>query len=787
MQKCKHCGTRFESTDAANEFCCAGCEYVYSVILGEGLERFYELKGGKQSAPARQQPFAQLDWSWLQDKVQQAEEAAKQQQQPLAKLKLGLNGISCAGCVWLCEKVFSQQNGAYNAEVWPASGSMQLSWQPGACDVTAFARELQQFGYVLVSESGQREQRQQRRYLMGKLGICAAFMMNGMAFSLPRYLGMPKTSAFADIFELIVMVSASLALLIGGSEFFKKAWFGLKNRTLHMDVPISLGVILAWFGSFVGWRVGDFSLVYFEFVATFIFLMLVGRWVQLSAVERAQSKVVSQELIARSYQRSSGEKIERQDLQVGDEILVGCGQVVPVCGRLDAENGAELGFEWINGEAEARHLPHGADVAAGAINVGKQPVKLQCSQAWQGSMLAGLLEGGKRDTSSKRINGILKYYILIVLLVGVAGLLYWGLVEQQWTRALQVMISVYVVSCPCALGVALPLLSNWAASRVENHGVFINDVGLWERLARIKHVWFDKTGTLTLESALLLNVESLQALDAAQIAKLNTLIAGSPHPLARALRENLARLGWLDMSMSAAKVQELPGKGLRFVDEQGGEWQLGRPDWACAQQQSQQAQQQAMDCVFAYNGALLARFEFSDAIRPDAAQAIGWLQQQGYSLGILSGDRQAKVERVARELGIDEKWVHARLSPEQKQQLVAHNFVAKSLYVGDGANDALAFDQALVTGTPVVDSSLLEQRADFYFLGRSLGFMAPLLKTSALHQRAVRLIFAFALVYNIAVVVMALLGHMQPVLAAIFMPVSSLVTIALGAWVFRAK
>lgn len=786
MHKCKHCGTRFESTDAANEFCCAGCEYVYSVIMGEGLERFYELKGSKQSAPARQQPFAQLDWSWLEDKVKQAESVAGEQHRDVAQLKLGLNGISCAGCVWLCEKVFSQQPGAYSAEVWTASGSMQLSWKPGSCDIGSFARELQQFGYVLVSESSQREQRQQRRYLMGKLGICAAFMMNGMAFSLPRYLGMPKTSAFADIFELIVMVSATLALLVGGSEFFKKAWFGLKNRTLHMDVPISLGVILAWFGSFIGWRVGEFSLVYFEFVATFIFLMLVGRWVQLSAVERAQSKVVSQELIARSYESDCAKKIEREELKQGDCIMVGCGQVVPVAGRIDSDNGAELGFEWINGEAEARHLPHGADVVAGAINVGKNAFKLQCTQAWQGSMLAGLLEGGKRDTSSKRINAILKYYIVAVLIIGLAGFFYWGLAGQSWTRGLQVMISVYVVSCPCALGVALPLLGNWAASRVENQGVFINDVGLWERLARIRHVWFDKTGTLTLESAVLRNVGALQQLDSLQITNLNILISGSPHPLARALRENLARLGLLDMSLSDARVEELPGKGLSLLDEQGRVWQLGRPDWATSEA-GQAESQLAMDCVFALDGKVLAHFEFSDEIRPDAAAAVSWLQQQGFSLGILSGDRQAKVERVAKQLGIAKQWVHARLTPQQKQQLVADNFVARAMYVGDGANDALAFDQALVTGTPVVDSSLLEQRADFYFLGRSLGFMAPLLKTAVLHQRAVRLIFAFALVYNIAVVVMALMGHMQPVLAAIFMPVSSLITIALGAWVFRAK
>jgi Cu2+-exporting ATPase len=371
----------------------------------------------------------------------------------------------------------------------------------------------------------------------------------------------------------------------------------------------------------------------------------------------------------------------------------------------------------------------------------------------------------------------------VVLGLGVVALLGWGL-RGEWVTGLQAMISVFVVSCPCALGVSIPLADDLAASAMERLGVYVRTATLWPRLRRVKKIVFDKTGTLTLERPILENPEDVARLDDPAALALAQLTRSSLHPVARALLESLGTRGQKLLAQApAAAPVEYPGSGVVLASATG-RWSLGKPGWDGRQPLAATATGAGSE--LRRDGNLTAVFQFSEALRPGAVATLRELERCGLELHILSGDHPAKVAAMAEALGLPRDQAHGGLSPEEKSERVMALSRHDSLYLGDGANDALAFDAALVTGTPVVDRSLLEAKADFFTLGAGLSFLPGLLKTARGRALAVRAAFGFALVYNLAAVGFSMTGHMSPLVAAIIMPLSSVTSISIVATISRA-
>ena len=243
-----------------------------------------------------------------------------------ARLDLALEGISCVGCVWLVEKLFTRYPGGVRAAANPSNGRLHLEWMPGKCELEPFLRELCQFGYVAApagSVSGDHE----RRRLAARLGLCGAFALNTMGFSLPVYLGMPADFEFAALFKMIAFLSATLSMLVGGGYFMDRAWRALRAGSLHIDLPIALGLMSAYVGSITGWALGSERLMYFDFVSIFVFLMLAGRYLQTSAVERNRRRLVRQQPVPEAVPRADGEgaPVGRAEILPGLEIPAGTG------------------------------------------------------------------------------------------------------------------------------------------------------------------------------------------------------------------------------------------------------------------------------------------------------------------------------------------------------------------------------------------------------------------------------------------------------------------------------
>jgi len=813
--------------------------YVFDLLHEQGFDKFYDLKGAQSLPPVSPQAMRERDYRWLDDLTSRG---IRQNSESTDEITLSVQGLSCVGCVWLIEKVFSRHDGALRINVDVVRGEVRFSWQKEVFSPVAFARELQAFGYLLGPPRTGEDPEKQSTGLERRMGLCGAFAMNAMAFSLPAYFGMPRDFMFAKWFDLIAAASATLALLVGGTYFAERAWRSLRAGALHIDTPIALGIIAAYIGSLGGWIAGVDGLKYFDFVAIFTFLMLVGRWAQQASVDRNRRKLMRDTSIPDSVLVRGEDGAEKTKavnaLKAGDTFAVKLGQAIPVAAKLISHRAA-VSLEWINGESESQAREEGQLLPAGALNIGTGEIEAAALETWEQSTLRKLLEarkpGERRDL---RLERLLRGYLVVVIVVGIGGAIWWWLHGAGVAQALQVMISVFVVSCPCALGVAAPLADDLAVSRAEKLGVFVRTLGLWKKLTRLKKAVFDKTGTLTLENPVLLNPEALRSLDDESKSALRHLISGNLHPVSRSLFDALGRGG---REMSGEVTEEI-GFGLRFTDERGRVWSLGRPHgnpqaggqttavpltpalspwergqnelplesgthtFSKARQRHQlplpvgegwgeredfrvsSAAPNAIDTQFSCDGVPLAGFSFRDQLRSESVSEVAHLREQrGIDVFVLSGDREGKVAELASQLALPKSNWLASMTPEGKAEWVKQHNHDDTLYIGDGANDSLAFDAALCAGSPVSGRSFLEHKADFYFLGHSMSFVSGLLDVAKQHRHAVRRVFGFSVTYNIVTAIAGLMGHLNPLAAAILMPLSSVATLSIVAFTFRKK
>jgi Cu2+-exporting ATPase len=458
-------------------------------------------------------------------------------------------------------------------------------------------------------------------------------------------------------------------------------------------------------------------------------------------------------------------EVTPEALRVGQVYVLHAGQTNPVEAQLGAD-GASVSLASINGEAEPRVLAPGARVAAGAVNLGLAPLRLTARQTWRESLLAQLLatpeRAGARDRwIEKIVRGYIGGILGIALLAGVGW--WWGTGDALRTWA--VVTAVLVVSCPCAVALAFPLADEMATVALRRRGVFVREEALWTKLGRVRQIVFDKTGTLTLETPVLQNPETLHGLEPTARAALYALVRDNPHPVSQALLENLLATGTPDVL--TGEVTEVVGCGVET-----GEWSLGRAGWRGAPQREGAT-------VLARAGAVVAEFVFADTVRADARAEVAALRRRGLAVQILSGDRREKVAALVEELELPASCGLGELSPQAKAAWFIGDRATDALMLGDGANDSLAFDRAWCRGTPVIHRGLLEQKADFYYLGRGIGGIRALFEVDAVRRRTQSVILVFSIFYNVLAVGLAVAGKMNPLIAAILMPVNSLATLAI--------
>jgi Cu2+-exporting ATPase len=794
---CSHCSNPVPAglfaADKAEQFCCHGCETVYFAIREQGLDRYYQLR--KEDAESTQRPHT-TDRSY-----REFDDAAFQSRYCRAlpdgtlRTELFLEGVHCAACVWLVEHATSGMraetgsNSSVRARLDIGRSAAEITFDPKTTTLSAVARRLDTLGYASHPYRGAdaRDLRvKEERALMGRIGVAFAVAGNVMVMAVTLYSGL-FTDMDAETEQLFRWVSFALtipAFFWSARVFFVGAWKALKARMLHMDLPIAVGLSAGFIGGTVNVFRGTGE-IYFDSVATLIFLLLVGRWLQLrqrrmagDAAELLYSLAPSS---ARLVENDRVTEVPVERLAAGDIVEVRAGDTIPTDGVIVLGRSA-LDASVLTGESRAVDVVEGDRVHAGTLNIAAL-LQIRTEATGEdtrvGRLMQAVAEASRRRAPIVALTDhVIGYFVAVVLVLAAVTAGLWLWLDPQ--QALDHAVALLIVTCPCALGLATPLAVTAAVGKAAQRGILVKGGDAMERLAKPGLVLFDKTGTLTEGKIKLMQWLGDQNVQ----SRVAVLERQSAHPLARAVVAHFAApedLAIADISqtvggglMATVDGQALVVGSPAFVAQQVGELPAQALDWV-----GQLTQQAWTPVLIAQDGRVVAAMGFGDPIRPEAAACLRALEGQGMTVGILSGDHPDVVAVVAQQLGISPARAQGGATPEQKLAKVqAELRNGPVLMVGDGVNDSAALAAATVGISVHGGAEASLQAADVFLTEAGLAPIVTLITGARRTVRTIRRNILFSLLYNTLGAALAMAGLLSPLVAAILMPFSSLTVVS---------
>ncbi|ASG20455.1 heavy metal translocating P-type ATPase metal-binding domain-containing protein [Nitrospirillum viridazoti] len=777
---CRHCGQPL--LGAATErgaFCCQGCAGAYTLIHDLGLDAYYDRRPAEAAAPAVADDGDGADpLLGLPDAVAVAPDGS-------CLLRLSVDGLHCGACLWLIEAAVTK----HHPEVQSARANLTtrcltLRWTGTPAQAVEYARLVTGLGYRVApfggAGAGADPAAAQERALLRRLALAGFAAANVMLLSVSVWSG---ADAMGDATRtLLHWVSALIALptvAIAGQPFFQSALAALRAGRTNMDVPISVGVLLTT-GMSVVMTAQHGEHAYFDGAVMLLFFLLVGRYLDSRARGRARSAAahllaLNQAPVSVLGADGLPQVLPPARVPLGGTVLVAAGERIGVDGTV-AEGVSDLDASLVTGETLPLAVAPGTQVFAGMINR-TAPLRLTATASGEGTLLAEmvrLLEAAEQGRARHVLlaDRVARAYTPVVHLTALATFLAWVFLGHAvWYQALLIAVSVLIITCPCALALAVPAVQVAASGRLMRQGILLKSATALERLAPIDTVVFDKTGTLTLGRPDLvadptLAVEELEL--AARLAR------ASRHPLSRALARAAGP------GPVAEGVVEVPGGGLRWLGPQGfvrlgSRAFCGVPDFANGDTDEGRA---GPELWFSRCGQPPRRFLFTDRPRRDAAAVVAELKAAGYRVELLSGDRAVTAQALAAEVGIDIVRADARPAEKCAHLAALRAEGRKVLMVGDGLNDAAALAAADVSLSPASAVDVTQTAADVVFQGDGLAAVAETLAVARRARALVRQNLAFTLLYNLCAVPVAIAGFATPFVAAAAMSGSSLAVMA---------
>ena len=758
---CLHCGAAL--AEAGERFCCRGCAGAYALIHDLGLDGWYQRRILRDDTRA---PRPEDD-----DGSTMVDPAAYVTTAPdgTASLHLLIDGLHCAACVWLIENMLARQPGVTHARLNMTTRRLALRWQAGATDADTLIAAITRLGYRVMPYDPCRlgqGARAEEHQLLRALAVAGFAASNIMLLSVAIWAGHGEMGdATRTLFHWVSAIIALPAVAYAGRPFYRSAWAGLKARRLNMDVPISLGVIVATTMSL--WQtILHEQHAYFDASTSLLFFLLVGRYLDRLARGRAQSAAeqllgLAAVAVRRIEPDGSRKAIPAADIRAGDRIAVGTGERIGADGTV-ALGRSEIDCALVTGESLPAQVAPGDRVHAGTVNLGA-PLEIAVTAAGEGTLLAEiarLMENAEQSRTRfvRLADEVSRRYAPVVHILGFSTLILWLSLGAGWHQALLNAVAVLIITCPCALALAVPAVQVVASSRLFRAGVLLKSADALERLAAVDTVVLDKTGTLTRGKPTLRRAEGHDDDDLRLAA---SLAADSRHVLSRALVASLPAA-----VPAMAGVVEEPGAGLRCGDIRLGSARFCGIDAPPAG---------GPEIWLRRADGRVAHFAFTDAPRADAAAVLATLKRRGLRLVLLSGDRRDVVAATAAACGIDD-W-RAEIDPAGKvavlKDLAAQG--AKVLMVGDGLNDAPALAAAFVSLSPSSATDISQTAADAVFQGDLLAPVATVISVARRARRLVLQNIAVSIGYNLLAVPLAVCGLVTPLIAAVAMSSSSLI------------
>jgi len=687
----------------------------------------------------------------------------------LRQSDLAVPGLHCAACIRAVETGLARLPEVELVRVNLSTRRVAVQWRGSAAPelLTALA-QLGYPGHLFESEAQEKDPESDR--LIRALAVAGFCAMNIMLLSVSVWSGAEPETRRA--FHWISGALALPCLIYSGRIFFASAWAVLRRGRTNMDVPISIGICLAFALSLYD-TIHDGPHAYFDAATSLIFFLLIGRTLDHLMHEKARAAVRGLMRLAprgATVLDADGSRtyLPLADVAPGMRIALTAGERVPVDGVVE-EGASELDCAIATGESAPRPVSPGTAVQAGTLNL-SGPLTIVATAKAESSFLAEMVrlmeaaEGG-RARYRRIADRAAALYSPVVHATALLAFLGWIAAVGDWHRAITIAIAVLIITCPCALGLAVPIVQVVASRRLFEAGIMVKDGSAIERIAEIDTVAFDKTGTLTYGQPQLVDPASISAADLAIAA---SIARRSSHPLSRAIAAAAPEGG-----LTLADIREHPGLGVE-AELDGHRYRLGRAEWALPDA----ADTQAGGTVLSRDGSLVTRFSFAETLRPQARAAIDALHARGFATVLLSGDRLAAVEPIAARLGIES--VSAGLLPVGKVERLAALAAEgrKVLMVGDGLNDAPALAAAHASMAPASAADIGRNAADFVFLHDGLDAVPTAVAVARAAGRLVRQNFALAIIYNALALPVAIAGYVTPLVAALAMSLSSILVVA---------
>lgn len=764
--------------------CCLGCLAVAELIAGSGLSDYYRLR---EAAGARPDSAAGAADTWSAFTSHEVAAQFTRSNGEIDSATLAVDGLRCAACSWLIDRVLKSTPGVQDASTNTVTGRIHVSWSRNQLTLADVARTIARLGYrptPLNDENAFSLQQQESRDALKRLAVAAFGMMQVMMFAVATYsadmAGEIMDPLLSKFFRGVSLLVATPVMFYAGGPIFAGALRSLRSRAIGMDMPVTVALGLAY-GASVWNTLGNAGAdVYFDSVTMFIFFLTLGRWVQMTVRHRTTSvaDALARQLPAYAH-RLEGDKLRDvavAALRRGDVVLVRHGEILAADAELlDAE--AKIDESLLTGESIPVRKRVGSRVAAGTLNVGN-PIHVRVIAVANGTTLSHIVTllqqaQAQRPTFSRTADAAASRFLSFVLIGAALTCASWLIFDPA--RAFETTLSVLVVACPCAFAIAMPAAISAATAHLARIGVLVTRVDAIETLTRIDRVVFDKTGTLTQGDIALHRCVALNDIAARRCLEIAAALErASEHPLARAFAD-------FGTPAPADQVRSVPGAGVEGIVD-GRRYRVGTPEFVAglrgqAEHSSTAAQLAGTVVMLGDEVQELASFELHDVPRRSAAPAVASLGAMGVRPQVLSGDSQSAVAAVADCCGIQD--FLARRSPEQKlahvQELQRQGDCVAM--IGDGVNDAPVLAAADLSIAMGGGAALAHAGADMILVSENLRCLPEAIRIARHARRIARQNLVWSAAYNFGSLPLAACGWIPPWLAALGMSLSSIAVV----------
>ena len=785
---CDHCHLEFDEDVMIEEregekrlfFCCKGCQGVYHLLKSEGLDSFYDKMGN-----TKLQPAASVDANLSKFDTEGFIRKYVKEADGLHEVSLIIEGIHCSACVWLNEKVLHKSEGIIEASINYTNHKAKIVWDPEVLKLSDIIAKIQSIGYnAYPYDAKLQEERvnRTRRDYYARLLVGVFATMNIMWIAIAQYVGYfsGMRADYKNILNIAEFILATPTLFYTGWVYFRGAYYGLKNRHINMDFLVATGATLAYIYSIYA-MVTQHGEVYFDSVTMIVTFIFVGKYLEVLSKKKAVDTLDSMtgSLPTEVIVIVDGEKHLKavEEVKEGDIIEVTPGDKIVIDGVLVSGEGS-FDESSLTGESHPVFKRAGDEIISGAVAL-DTVVRYKALKSFENSMLSTivtLLEESvtKKPKIEKVANEISGYFSVTILLIALATFLWWYFVRGSFEHALIVAISVIVIACPCALGLATPVATLVGLGEGAKRGLLFKEASFLETMAKSDVLLLDKTGTITEGKPKVSLYKELAPFD---VNLLYALVSSSKHPISKGVK------AYLEAHHEALEVPELEeiknieARGIRAKYRgdivAGGSARL-------LEEMGISIVHETEGSLFAFvvNGDAKALFYLKDSPKEGAKEAITAIRNMGLEVVMLTGDVEQVAKKIASEVGIEK--VYSQLLPHDKADIVEEYHKANRVVImaGDGINDAMALSKSDIAIAMGSGADIAVEVSDVVLIDDKITSLRDAIRLSRATYRNIKQNLLLSLTYNALTVPLAVAGYVIPLVAALSMSLSSLLVVA---------